>query len=316
MKKVIRLTESDLEKIIRRVVSEQRFVDIPGKTPQQGTQTFDFGEVFPSAQYKIQNTSALKQKVDGIKSFLSKYPEDQQFTLKINAGESRVPNPKGFEEEGSLARARANELKNILQKELQGVVDFEFESPEIAIGTTEWDPNLGKDYSGYTKEQFVKLNVNASGKKPAPRKKIVPYPLFAGSVEPYNAGGVRHLYIGFTDGSAYRFNWNTPYVKTKEEAARQVELIDYLKKKVGSGVFNDWLKRRNELYRICADHMGTWCDKVPSPDEKDMIHVTDEKIADQLAAKIRNERLEFPTSDEGKEIRVFGASQPKHYGEQ
>jgi hypothetical protein len=62
--------------------------------------------------------------------------------------------------------------------------------------------------------------------------------------------------------------------------------------------------------------MGTWCDKVPSPDHKDMIHVTDEKIADQLAAKIRNERLEFPTSDEGKEIRVFGASVPKHYKEQ
>lgn len=316
MKKVIKLTESDLENIIKKVISEQRFVDVPGKTPQQGTQTFDFGEVFPSAQFKIQDSSTLKQKIDSIKSFLSKYPEDQQFTLKINAGESQVPNPKGFEEVGSLAKARANELKNILQNELQGVVDFEFESPQISIGTTEWDSGKGKDHPDYTKEQFVKLNVNASGKKTAPRKQIVPYPLFAGSVEPYNAGGVRHLYIGFTDGSAYRFNWNAPYVKTKEEAARQVELMDYLKKKVGTVPFNEWLKRRNELWRICGGHMGTWCDKVPVPDEKDMIHVTDEKIADQLADKIKSERLQFPTSDDGKEIRVFGSSEPKHYSEQ
>ena len=304
MKKVIRLTESDLEKIIHRVVSEQRFVDIPGKTPQQGTQTFDFGEVFPSAQFKIQDTSALKQKVDGIKSFFSKYPEYQKFTLKINAGESKVPNPKGFEEEGSLASARANELKNILQKELQGVVDFKFESPEIAIGTTEWDTNKGKNHPDYTKEQFVKLNVNASGKKSAPRKKIVPYPLFAGSVGPTGGSGGTHLYIGFTDGSAYRFDWSTPYVKTKEEAVRQLELIEYLKKKVGGREFNEWLGGRQSLYRTCAGRMnGEWCDKVPSPEWKDMIGVSDEKIADQLAEKIRAERLEFPTRDDGTEIR-------------
>lgn len=316
MKKVIKLTESDLEKIISKVISEQRFVDVPGKTPEQGSQTFEFGEVFPSAQFKIQDSSTLKQKVDNIKSFLSKYPEDQQFILKVNAGESKVPNPKGFEEVGSLARARANELKNILQKELQGVVEFEFENPAISTGTTEWDPKKGKNHPDYTKEQFVNLVVNASGKKPAPRKKIVPYPLFAGSVEPYGAGGVRHLYIGFTDGSAYRFNWDSPYVKTKEEAARQVELINYLKKKVGTVPFNEWLKRRNELWRICGGHMGTWCDKVPSPDVQNMIHVTDEKIADQLADKIKSERLQFPTSDDGKEIRVFGSSEPKHYSEQ
>lgn len=308
MKKVIRLTESDLEKIVRRVIKEQRMVDSdPSRPAPQSSQEFKFGELFPSAQFKITDSANLKQQIENIKQFFKKFPENQQFNLTVKAGESKVPNPKGFEEVGSLAKARANELNKILQSELDGVVNFKLKQPSITIGSTEWDSKKGKDHPDYTQEQFVNLLVNVAGEGPKPRRKIVPYPLFAGTIEPYPASGDRFLYIGFVDGQTFALDWG--------KNPQQLEWLEYIRKKLGKVVFDQFVGRRKELWRICGGHMGEWCDKVSVPEVKDMIQVNNQETADQLIQKIKSERLEFPTTETGKEIRVHGQSQPRHYGE-
>lgn len=315
MKKVVRLTESDLENIVRRVIKEQKMVDVPGPPAPKSSQEFKFGELFPSAQFKITDTANLKQQIENIKQFFKKFPENQQFNLIVKAGESKVPNPKEFEDEGSLAKARANELNKILQSELDGVVNFKLQEPSITIGSTEWDPKKGKDHPDYTKEQFVNLLVNVAGEGPKPQRKIVPYPLFAGTIEPYPASGDRFLYIGFVDGQTFALDWG--------KNPQQLEWLEYIRKKLGKVVFDQFVGRRKELWRICGGHMGkptstqedVWCYKVSVPEVKDMIQVNNQETADQLIQKIKSERLEFPTTETGKEIRVHGQSQPRHYGE-
>lgn len=339
MKKVIRLTEADIENIVRKVLSEQESYQVQSKTqkPVKGSEKFEFGEVFPSAEYKIKDLSKLKEKIGQIKSFLSKYPTNQEFEIIVNAGESKVPNPKGFEEEGSLARARANELQSILNKELEGLnVRISFGEPTIKIGTTPWPhPEKGadKNLDEYTQEQFVNLLVNAVGEIPAPSRRIVPIPFMAGNIDPLNAVGTRHFYLGFEDGSSYRFNFGDfPQEDTtglsgeeiKKLAEEQRNLMGYLVRKVGSVPFSQWAKMRMELNRICSGsggHIGqkgsekpdVWCYRLPTPTLSEMKRITDTEIADEVADKILRERLQFPTTEEGREIRVGGSWQPEHY---
>ena len=88
--------------------------------------------------------------------------------FRSKAGESQVPNQPPYDKkQGSLAYARALELKNELSNELseyKDILDFG-EKPEIVIGDTKWDPSLGKDYSKYKEEQFVDAVIQPYGEK-------------------------------------------------------------------------------------------------------------------------------------------------------
>src|SRR5690606_14465898 len=87
--------------------------------------------------------------------------------IKINAGESQVPNPSGMKV-GDLAKRRATVMEKILTQGLKtlGINEGLFEiKQETIIGKTLWDPNKGRDHIDYKNEQFVNLEILATSRQ-------------------------------------------------------------------------------------------------------------------------------------------------------
>jgi hypothetical protein len=124
--------------------------------------TIDFENGFDSGQYNFtpKYMNVVNDSVTKISDYI-KGKNLKDFKLVITPGESQVPNPKGFEQKGSLAMERAKVLKKYLETSLPPILNM---SPQIeisapVIGTTKWDDKLGKDNDVYKKEQFVKVSV-------------------------------------------------------------------------------------------------------------------------------------------------------------
>ena len=155
MKKII-LTENQIKKVINRIVNEQQQ---PTITPF----TVDFGNGFESGQFKMSPNyeQIVNDKVQQILDYI-KGKNLKDFKIVITPGESQVTNQPPFQEKGSLAAARATELKNyltpIFQKSIQTPIVIETLKP--IIGQTPWDPKTGKkDDPKYKAEQFVKVSI-------------------------------------------------------------------------------------------------------------------------------------------------------------
>jgi hypothetical protein len=143
--------------------------------------TIDFQNGFPSGQYNFtpQYMNIVNDSVTKISDYI-KGKNLKDFKLIISPGESQVPNPKGFEEKGSLAMKRAEVLKKYLEKVLPNILNMtpQIEITTPVIGTTKWDDKLGKDNDVYKKEQFVKVSI-ALNTKSVPSPKETPYKITA-----------------------------------------------------------------------------------------------------------------------------------------
>ena len=123
------------------------------------------GGTFESGQAVIKNMTPIEDAKTKVSDFLSKLPQNQRISITIKAGESKVPNQPPYKEIGSLATARANELKAKLTSVLSDFGDKVVINPNIQIttGTTDWNPSLGKDNEVYRKEQYANAVVQAIG---------------------------------------------------------------------------------------------------------------------------------------------------------
>ena len=176
MKKLI-LTEDQIKKVIDSIVNEQS--QQPTVTPF----TVDFGNGFESGQYKMDPNyeQIVNDKVQQILDYI-KGKNLKDFKLVITPGESQVTNQPPFQEKGSLATARATELKSyltpIFQKSFSIPVIIEIAKP--IIGQTPWDPKTGKkDDPKYKTEQFVKATIvltTQTNPEPTPTPTPIPNP--------------------------------------------------------------------------------------------------------------------------------------------
>ena len=130
---------------------------------------FNFGEYQSNV---VKNSiAALKPK---IYEFI-KNSGGKQFIVNVSAGESNVTNPKGFEEKGSLALARANSVKQYFQEIFPDlikngtlIIKVPADASKVAFGKTPYDKTKG-DYNNpqkrelYNKEQFVTFDIQGSG---------------------------------------------------------------------------------------------------------------------------------------------------------
>jgi hypothetical protein len=277
MKKVIRLTESDLEKIVRRVLSEQRIED-RGKPTAGAKATFKLENTFESGEYKLNNSAELSKVETAIESFLKKYPKSK-ITSTIKAGESKVPNPKGFEKEGSLAQARANEVEKYFGSKFP---KLRFGDTDVVIGTTDWDENKGKNHPEYKREQFFIITVDASGEPIQPNVRIVPNPTYA-----MDASGIVR-FVGFTDGTMFIFNRND---------STQEQFLEQFNK---SPEFNSFRDNRIKLTQTCNRYQ-TMCEPV-TYDKTKYIPVNSQNVFNQLMDKVKSEELVFPTGVQGQSL--------------
>ena len=177
MRKLI-LTESQIKNVIGNLIDEQTQV-VAGTSKKTDINTFPLtplGDQFDYGQYeseKVKNfiLAQLKPKID---DFI-KNSDSSQFTIKITAGESNVTNPKGFEQKGSLALARANSVKNYFEEIFSDLIKkgvIKIESPtnvsQVQLGKTPYtkgDQNKPDLIVKYKKEQFVNFEILGSGTK-------------------------------------------------------------------------------------------------------------------------------------------------------
>lgn len=123
----------------------------------------NFSDVFESGKYEIDN-KVVHAKLNELKAFLQG-KTDKTYKINITASESQVPNQSGFGV-GELAKKRAIVLKGIvgdyIEKHNLGNLQIDVQT---SVGDVKWDgssPHAQK----YRKDQYVRLDVYASGTSP------------------------------------------------------------------------------------------------------------------------------------------------------
>lgn len=135
----------------------------------------NIGNQFKFGEYQsddVKNAiSTLKPKIE---EFI-KNNGGKKFIVNISAGESNVTNPKGFEEKGSLALARANSVKQYFQELFPDlikkgvlVVKGPVNVSQVVLGKTPYDKTKGDNKNPdkvklYKQEQFVTFDIQGSG---------------------------------------------------------------------------------------------------------------------------------------------------------
>jgi hypothetical protein len=138
--------------------------------PKQNLQNqFKFGE------YQSDNA---KNFITGLKPKIEEFIKNsggKNFVVNISAGESNVTNPKGFEQKGSLALARANSVKQYFEEIFPDLIKnnvLVIKTPkdvsEVVIGETPYDKTKGDNKNPekiklYKQEQFVTFDIQGTG---------------------------------------------------------------------------------------------------------------------------------------------------------
>tara|TARA_R110000868_G_scaffold82871_3_gene233823 strand:+ start:2124 stop:3329 length:1206 start_codon:yes stop_codon:yes gene_type:complete len=126
-----------------------------GNPKQKTVNSLDFSETFKSGATSLQNSEAIKEKIAGLK----KWADDNKGTnykITIVAGESNVTNPTGYEQKGSLAKARAEMIKQLVGQVVTGPIDI-----QVVKGTEKYVKGKDKaDDPKYTREQFIRIDIS------------------------------------------------------------------------------------------------------------------------------------------------------------
>lgn len=138
----------------------------------------NLGDNFEYGKYQSENA---KQKIFELKPKIEEFIKNSDFSkfvINISAGESQVKNPEGFETPGSLALARANEIKKYFQEIFPDLIKkgvLVINSPEkvtdVKIGETPYggkksgDRDNAEKVKKYKEEQFVDFDITGEGSK-------------------------------------------------------------------------------------------------------------------------------------------------------
>lgn len=135
----------------------------------------DIGDKFKFGEYQ---SNTVKKAIELLKPKIEEFIKNsggKQFVVNINAGESNVTNPKGFEEKGSLALARANSVKQYFQELFPNLIknrSLVIKSPnnvsQVILGKTPYDKTKGDNKNPdkvklYKQEQFVTFDIQGYG---------------------------------------------------------------------------------------------------------------------------------------------------------
>ena len=174
--RILNLHESATKKLY---LSEQTSVVVgtETKTENKSFPKTNLGDKFEFGKYDSETVknllSELKPKIE---QFI-KDSDSSKFIVNVSAGESQVTNPKGFEEKGSLALARANSVKKYFEElfpELikQGtlVINGPKSVSEVTIGKTPYNRAQSQSFKQkyakeYSQEQFVNFDITGEGSK-------------------------------------------------------------------------------------------------------------------------------------------------------
>ena len=159
-----------LEQVAQPIITKTTTSSSDTVFPKQNLQKqFKFGE------YQSDNA---KNFITGLKPKIEEFIKNsggKNFVVNISAGESNVTNPKGFEEKGSLALARANSVKQYFEEIFPDLIKngtLVIKTPkdvsEVVIGKTSYDKTKGDNKNPekiklYEQEQFVTFDIQGKG---------------------------------------------------------------------------------------------------------------------------------------------------------
>ena len=141
------------------------------------------GDKFNYGEY---NSQSAKSGIENLKNKIEEFikgSNSSHFTVNIFAGESQVTNPKGFEEKGSLALARAQSIKKYFEEIFPGLIKKgilsiklpSIEEKTLTIGKTPYtkgDQNKPDLKEKYDQEQYVNFDISGD-KKEKPTDTII-----------------------------------------------------------------------------------------------------------------------------------------------
>lgn len=145
------------------------------QTSQTSFPKQNIGNQFKFGDYQ---SDTVKNNIEVLKPKIEKFIKNnggKQFVVNIKAGESNVTNPKGFEEKGSLALARANSVKQYFQELFPDLIKngtLIIKSPDnvsqVVLGKTPYDKTKGDNKNPelikkYKEEQFVTFDIQGTG---------------------------------------------------------------------------------------------------------------------------------------------------------
>jgi hypothetical protein len=157
-RKLIRLTETDIVKIVKNLITENTASDT-------NRLEVNFSGTFPSGQFdeKYLNVSEFKKNMSTILEFVKTHP-DAEIEINVIGGESQVKNPKGFEEKGSLAKKRCQIISSKIKESLElnhiNLETIQFKVAQPVIGSTPYQRGDDVHRNEYTNEQFIKVVIS------------------------------------------------------------------------------------------------------------------------------------------------------------
>ncbi len=159
-----------LEQVAQPIITKTTKSSSDTLFPKQNLQNeFKFGEY---------HSDDAKNFITGLKPKIEEFIKNsggKNFVVNISAGESNVTNPKGFEEKGSLALARANSVKKYFEEIFPDLIKngtLVIKTPkdvsEVVIGKTSYDKTKGDNKNPekiklYKQEQFVTFDIQGTG---------------------------------------------------------------------------------------------------------------------------------------------------------
>ena len=132
--------------------SIQKSLTHKDKDSTRTIKTVNFTQSFGSGKSTISNPEEVKKLLQDLQNW-SKGKNLKHYKVLITAGESQVPNPKGFER-GSLAKARSSVIYDLVSK-----LGFPNVSSQFQIGQTPYKKGDNPQDDKFTQEQFVKLEI-------------------------------------------------------------------------------------------------------------------------------------------------------------
>ena len=174
--RILNLHESATKKLY---LSEQKTVVVgtETKTENKSFPKTNLGNKFEFGKYE---SDAVKKSLSDLKPQIEEFmkgADSSKFIVNINAGESQVTNPQGFEEKGSLALARANSVKRYFEELFPDLIKkgvLVINSPksveDVTIGKTPYNKAQSQSFKQkyskeYAQEQFVNFDITGEGTK-------------------------------------------------------------------------------------------------------------------------------------------------------
>ena len=134
------------------------------KTETGKSRVYPVASSFALGKFNISNTTEIDGAIQSMIEDMKRYPDNQEFTVNINASESAVPPAKGTKP-GDLAQKRLESIETYIKTRLPQGKNVKINSKNLGVQGPDWETNKSKgvDWIEFKNAQRVDLSLQAIG---------------------------------------------------------------------------------------------------------------------------------------------------------